>query len=276
MRTAPFAALALASTLFSGCSGDVGADVVLLPCPSELFSMVPVGAQFASAELPALEPGPAVPVPAAVATSPQAVLPPAPSPRAEIPASFFDKKDDAAIVAQVESRDKRLTAPTLETGYAAAGAGMATRPPRRPAPPVYRSSKELSSEGGLASSNDDSPRSVMPTTSGRVSLTKAQASPLASLTQEAITKTVHAQMPRIRACYERVIKHDPGARGRLVMSWVIQADGGVDEVRVVADQVGSEQFTGCAERSIAKWRFPKSVEDVAVEGYPFVMTPRNY
>jgi hypothetical protein len=111
--------------------------------------------------------------------------------------------------------------------------------------------------------------------SPRTKLVKEQQAPVLPLSQELIAKTVQGQLPRIRACYERVIKHEPTARGRILLSWTIRADGGVERVEVVEDEVGSEQFRGCAARSVAKWRFPVGAQSVAVS-YPFHMTSRSY
>jgi hypothetical protein len=258
MRTSTVSALALSSLLF-GCAGEAPlAEVVLLPCPAGHFSIGDAIAEASGDEMPALEPGPAVRADAVAKAAPQ---------RARIGVAFFERFTEDVIVAE-PAKDLRRVAPAVEDGFAAMGGGVTKRRVEAPSlraaegEPVRLAMIEtLSSSVGSAS---------------RGSLVKqVAAAPTLPLDQETIGKTVRQQMPRIRACYERVIKQDPAARGKIVMRWTISADGSVNGVGIESDEVGSEQFAGCASRSVAKWRFPKGVEDVAV-AYPFVMAPRSY
>ena len=264
MRIPHIAAFSVLPLLLS-CSGDPGASVVLFPCPAELFHMeADVSAVAGRGEMPALVPGPAV-EPSAPSIAQKSIA----AVRAKIPASFFERSDEDVIVAD-SAADSRPLAPAVEDGFAAAGGGVMDR---RPAAPMLRGPSALASSDSLASIRG--PSSSSSVGKPAVALVKKQHAPLAALSQDVIGKTVQGQLPRIRACYERVIKHDPNARGRIVMSWNIAADGGVSGVEVTSDAIGSEQFAGCATRSVKKWRFPEGTGVVAVS-YPFLMAPRSY
>jgi hypothetical protein len=261
MRTSTFAAAALLS-LLAGCSQEAIPTVTLFPCPAELFSMEPVNSATGSVdEVRARVPGTFAEEEADGTASAEAK----PPKRAFIPASFFERSGLGLIVA----RDLRPLAPAIEDGYAAAGGGVVTR---RPATPMLRGPLHLATGDTLATI----PRPVGMRENGpRAQIIKEKKAPVLALTQDMIAKTVQSQLPRIRACYERLIKHHPTARGRMVLQWTIRPDGAVEQVEVLRDEIGSEQFQGCASRSVAKWRFPRGVEDVSVS-YPFQMTSRSY
>jgi len=263
MRTSTVSALALVSFLAFGCSRDASyADIELLPCPPELFSMHDAEWTYASSEeMPAMEPGPAV------ASDADAVADAAPA-RAKIGVAFFEQFVEDVIVADVPKEDRRPAAPAVEDGFAAMGGGVVTRAPSAPS---LRSPEGVPVK--LAMIDAPSPSGAV--SGARAKVVKEPEAPVQALDEATIAKTVRGQMPRIRACYERVIKQDPMARGKIVMSWTITADGEVRGVRVRDDEVGNEQFQGCAVRSVAKWRFPKGVESVSVT-YPFLMAPRSY
>ncbi|GEM_PF-3362122 len=261
MHRSPFSALALSVLLF-GCGSVDYDDVVLLPCPAELFSMHDAGWAYASEEMPALQAGPAIDVVEIAMEDEEAPA------RAKIGAEFFEKFVEDVIVADAAAVDRRPAAPAVEDGFAAMGGGVVTR---RPAAPSLRAAEGMPTR--LAMIDAPAPAGVPRESRGEV--VKQAVAPVQSLDQAMIAATVKQHMPRIRACYERVIKQDPMARGKIVMSWTIRPDGSVRSVRVRDDEVGSEQFQGCASRSVAKWRFPKGAGEVAVT-YPFLMAPRSY
>lgn len=91
---------------------------------------------------------------------------------------------------------------------------------------------------------------------------------------EDIRRSVHQQMPRVRACYERVLKGEETLRGRLVMAFSIEPDGSVSAAKVANDELGSEKVARCVTHAVGAFRFPEGTEAVAVE-YPMVFEPGN-
>lgn len=91
---------------------------------------------------------------------------------------------------------------------------------------------------------------------------------------EDIRRSVHQQMPRVRACYERVLKGEENLRGRLVMAFSIEPDGSVSSAKVANDELGSEKVARCVTHAVGAFRFPEGTEAVAVE-YPMVFEPGN-
>ena len=91
---------------------------------------------------------------------------------------------------------------------------------------------------------------------------------------EDIRRSVHQQMPRVRACYERVLKGEENLRGRLVMAFSIEPDGSVSSAKVANDELGSDKVARCVTHAVGAFRFPAGTEAVAVE-YPMVFEPGN-
>lgn len=91
---------------------------------------------------------------------------------------------------------------------------------------------------------------------------------------EDIRRSVHQQMPRVRACYERVLKGEENLRGRLVMAFSIEPDGSVSSAKVANYELGSDKVARCVTHAVGAFRFPEGTEAVAVE-YPMVFEPGN-
>ncbi len=94
----------------------------------------------------------------------------------------------------------------------------------------------------------------------------------ATLTAEAVRAGLKMQMGRVRACYERALKNEPGLAGRLVVSWEIQQDGTVRDAILLIDGLGRKAVSACVLRTVEDLRFGTSRSGLEVE-YPFVFRP---
>jgi TonB family protein len=77
---------------------------------------------------------------------------------------------------------------------------------------------------------------------------------------------------QIRSCYERHLKRDPKLQGRLTFRFNIDADGEVDNIRLLGDTFKDPRVGQCAQIVIQRWRFPpgRAVQVV----YPFIFRPQ--
>ncbi len=92
------------------------------------------------------------------------------------------------------------------------------------------------------------------------------------LSPEQIRSAIEAQMPRVRACYERQLKSQTDLAGRMVLSLSVQPSGSVSNARIKSDGVGNSDLSTCVVKVVGAWNFPQGSEAVAVE-YPVVFKP---
>ncbi|HEV8323806.1 MAG TPA: AgmX/PglI C-terminal domain-containing protein [Myxococcota bacterium] len=91
--------------------------------------------------------------------------------------------------------------------------------------------------------------------------------------RRAVMETVRGYLPRVRGCYERVLKHDPETTGKVVARFVVRADGTVDTAEVTADTLPYPAVAGCVLGELKTWKFPAPADGKAITvHYPFVFT----
>jgi hypothetical protein len=61
----------------------------------------------------------------------------------------------------------------------------------------------------------------------------------------------------IRGCYQRELIRDPGAAGRLDLTFTIDADGWTDQIETSSPEIRSEAFAQCIKHRVTLWRFPE-------------------
>lgn len=96
-----------------------------------------------------------------------------------------------------------------------------------------------------------------------------------SISAAQIKKIIDRNQPQVTACYERELKKAPGLRGKVVMGFVIGADGRVRTPRAVRNTTGSRPLSSCIARTVKNWRFPRAEGPADVE-YPFAFKPRDF
>ncbi|MBI3181460.1 MAG: TonB family protein [Myxococcales bacterium] len=97
---------------------------------------------------------------------------------------------------------------------------------------------------------------------------------MGSLSGEVIRSVVRRHVSDIRAAYQKRLTERPGLSGKLVVEFVIQADGAVRDARVKSSTVGDPDFEQAVLRLVRKWRFSPAPGggEIAVS-YPFVFSP---
>ncbi len=99
-----------------------------------------------------------------------------------------------------------------------------------------------------------------------------------SLSKEAVQRVLRRHTAEIRYCYEGQLQKLPNLKGKLIVRFVIGADGAVKTVEVVekGTTAKSEALNACVIKRMQRWRFPSSNGgeggDVTVV-YPWQLTP---
>jgi hypothetical protein len=77
---------------------------------------------------------------------------------------------------------------------------------------------------------------------------------VAALTPDVVLATIRGRyISGVERCYRRHLKRDTGARGRVLVSFTVDADGRAREG--VARGI-TEQVDGCITAQVGRWRFP--------------------
>lgn len=95
-----------------------------------------------------------------------------------------------------------------------------------------------------------------------------------SLTPDEIKGVMRrSALPALRKCYEDRLARAPGAAGRIVLSFAVQAEGDVADVEVTGTEGLDERAVlDCAGAAIKPLRFPATGTRTTVK-YPFLFTP---
>ena len=60
-------------------------------------------------------------------------------------------------------------------------------------------------------------------------------------------------------CVSEQHRKEPGVSGKLVMKWIILANGSVSKVSVESEEFKTTYIAACIGGLIKTWRFPKSI-----------------
>lgn len=96
-----------------------------------------------------------------------------------------------------------------------------------------------------------------------------------SLPRELIQRVIRAHLGQVRSCYEKSLLHQPTLAGKLVVRFVIDAEGAVTEAADVSTPAFPEpEVPDCITARVKTWRFPKPQGGgVVVVTYPFIFEP---
>ncbi|MCY1015852.1 AgmX/PglI C-terminal domain-containing protein [Pyxidicoccus sp. MSG2] len=98
----------------------------------------------------------------------------------------------------------------------------------------------------------------------------ASARPLGQLDKDQIRAVIGANRAQIRGCYETRLESAPNLRGKVVIRFVIGADGQVLESKVRESTVGDAELEGCVTARVGTFRFPPTGGGVVIVTYPFI------
>lgn len=79
---------------------------------------------------------------------------------------------------------------------------------------------------------------------------------MGTLDANSVSSVIRRRQSAIQNCYERVLKSNPDAGGKLVLQFTIGTRGRVTSTKVVSDISGGSVGT-CASRAVKRWRFPR-------------------
>jgi hypothetical protein len=81
---------------------------------------------------------------------------------------------------------------------------------------------------------------------------------------------VKARAGIFRACYQKELNHTPGLGGKLIMHFVISADGSVKNASTAGGSLRNAGVEDCINNNIMRLKFP--AKGGAIVNYPFVFS----
>ena len=89
---------------------------------------------------------------------------------------------------------------------------------------------------------------------------------------ELLQKVVAAKLGDVEDCYERELAVSPGARGKVVVAFTVDASGAATRAQVV--ETFSASLGECMVGAVGRWRFPAPTDGGLVRvTYPFHFEP---
>jgi TonB family protein len=84
---------------------------------------------------------------------------------------------------------------------------------------------------------------------------------------------VRARMGLLKACYENALKRNPSLKGRLRIRFTILETGGIADLSVVENGVGSPDVATCVANTMRAWRTSFRPSGPVTVEFPFVFSP---
>lgn len=263
--------LILCAFLLSAACGTAEPEGVAFAPASDEVEITPAQRILGSIDLAEIEIR-ALPSDDVFVEEPGAAIAAAPAAKPE-PAKAWAAEISATRAADKESRHAELAAVDTEIP-SELGAMGGFDPDFAPVRKSFSSRGKASTDGDAIASLDPGAESAKSFALKGGRSEKQAVQRRKELGAEDIRRSVHQQMPRVRACYERVLKGEENLRGRLVMAFSIEPDGSVSSAKVANDELGSDKVARCVTHAVGAFRFPEGTEAVAVE-YPMVFEPGN-
>jgi hypothetical protein len=83
---------------------------------------------------------------------------------------------------------------------------------------------------------------------------------------------VRARISSIKACYENALKRNPGLKGKIRIRFTILETGGLSEIAVIENSMGSAEVAACITGFMRGWRTPFHPAGTVTVEYPFVFS----
>lgn len=91
------------------------------------------------------------------------------------------------------------------------------------------------------------------------------------LDRDAIAEVIKRNLGQIRYCYERQLSSNPDLYGKVLVNFVIGADGSLGAQKIGNTTLKSDMVEGCILRRMAAWKFPQPKGGTQVRvSYPFL------
>lgn len=96
-----------------------------------------------------------------------------------------------------------------------------------------------------------------------------------SMSSKDIGKVVRMNSAAVRRCYEKALKSDPTLKGKIAVTFMINAKGRVEMVEISDDTMKNASVSACIKSLVRRWRFPQPEGGPASVTLPFVFSPSN-
>ncbi|MBI5511732.1 MAG: TonB family protein [Deltaproteobacteria bacterium] len=94
---------------------------------------------------------------------------------------------------------------------------------------------------------------------------------MGALSREVIQKVILENRQQVRYCYELELQRQPTLEGKVVVKWVIAANGSVAKILVVESTLPNKNVEKCILAKIRAWKFaPPAGGGIVEVNYPFV------
>ncbi len=98
-----------------------------------------------------------------------------------------------------------------------------------------------------------------------------EASVLGSLDPDIVKRVVRRYSGQMKYCYESELAKHPELAGKIVVKFVISAEGTVSAASADSDSIGNPSLTECVLAKVKRWTFPKPPGGgIVIVKYPFV------
>lgn len=93
-----------------------------------------------------------------------------------------------------------------------------------------------------------------------------------------VLSTISANYPGLKGCYHQGLKKDSDMKGKVVMTWDLDAEGKVFAADVENSQLKNKSVEECLVKTFSEWQFPKHAK---IQGstsrmtYTFHFVPDN-
>lgn len=103
-------------------------------------------------------------------------------------------------------------------------------------------------------------------------LVRDRAVVMGALDRSVIDAYIRRNLAKVLWCYENGLKKNPGIAGRVVINFVISANGDVVSSKVQKTTLGNAEIENCIAEHIKKIKFPKPKGGgIVIVNYPFVL-----
>ena len=97
---------------------------------------------------------------------------------------------------------------------------------------------------------------------------------LGSVDRSLVDEVVKRHLNAIRHCYQRALRRDPDLAGKVVVEFVIAADGTVSSAEIEPTTLGHRRTEECVRKRILRMTFPAPAGGgTVVVRYPFLFSP---
>ena len=91
-----------------------------------------------------------------------------------------------------------------------------------------------------------------------------------TIDSDLVAQALKRELGRIRACYERALRHDPGLAGKLSVAFTLEQAGTVSGVRIDEDTLGDAGLRSCVVATLSGLRIAAPTGGSVQLRFPFV------